>query len=132
MNLIIIESPGKIKKLRSFLPEGYEIEASAGHITEIPKRGLNITIEDGVFRPRVALQKRKSYFIDRIKSAAESADEIIICTDPDREGERIAFDIATMIGADWWIGVSFTRRMSHDLKTSPSFPGVTDIEKPAR
>jgi DNA topoisomerase-1 len=98
MKLVVIESPGKIKKFTSFLPKDYKIVASVGHITEIPRIGLNIKTSDGSFRPVIQIQKEKAEVVADIVEAAAEADEVYICTDPDREGERIAFDIGAVIG----------------------------------
>jgi DNA topoisomerase-1 len=100
MKLVVIESPGKIKKLESFLPDDYRVLASFGHITEIPKSGLNIRLSDRTFKPMIVFRESQRSVLKDIEDYAKASDEVIICTDPDREGERIAFDIACLVGKD--------------------------------
>lgn len=89
MNLIIVESPTKARTLGKFLGEGFEVEATTGHIKDLPKSTLGIDIEHDFAPDYVDVVKRKDT-IAMIKSKSKKAKEIYIATDPDREGEAIA------------------------------------------
>lgn len=89
MKLVIVESPNKCGKIRSFLGDGYKVMASVGHIREIPKQSINVDIKGG-FEPTYEVIKDKKSVVKDIQEAAKSADEIYLATDPDREGEGIA------------------------------------------
>jgi len=97
MKLIVVESPNKAKTMSAFLPEGFNIIASLGHIMEIPSKGLNVDIENGTFVAVNEIISGKEEIVNTIKSQAEKADEVFIATDCDAEGERIALDIACFI-----------------------------------
>ena len=97
MKLIIVESPTKAKTIRKFVPDGFNVMASAGHIMEIPHKGLNINIEDGSFTPNTEVISGKENIVEEIKEKSNIADEVFIATDCDREGEKISIDIANFI-----------------------------------
>jgi DNA topoisomerase-1 len=94
--LIIVESPTKIKTLRKFLPKGYLFESSLGHIRDLPKKGFGIDVEHD-FEPTYALLDDKKDTISRLKKAAKEADIVYLSPDPDREGEAIAWHIASIL-----------------------------------
>jgi len=93
MKLVILESPNKISTIKKYLPDDFEVLASVGHIMEIPADSMNINIADGTFAPVIRPIPGKEDTIKLIQFKAKQADEVFICTDPDREGERIALDI---------------------------------------
>ena len=127
MKLVIVESPGKIKTITGCLPDGFEVLASVGHITEIPKKGLNIKIDDGTFDPIVRLAPSKSKVVSLIKNRAAQADEIFLCTDSDREGERISFDLAHIIKApDKIRRASFQEITKKAVRNAIGNPGKID------
>ena len=90
--LMIVESPHKAQTIKKFLGKDYNVMASCGHIMEIPKKGLGIDVANG-FVPQKEVSDDKKDIVKKIKDAAKEAEEIIIATDPDREGEGIAQDI---------------------------------------
>jgi DNA topoisomerase-1 len=92
MKLFIVESPNKCNKLRGFLGSDYKVTASVGHIREIPKKGINVDIKNG-FVPTFQVSNDKKGVVKELKELAEEASEIILATDPDREGEAIAWHI---------------------------------------
>ena len=99
VTLLIVESPNKIKKLKSFLPSHYRIEASVGHIRDLPKSGgLGITFANGAVTPNYETIAEKGNKVAELRAAARDADDIILATDPDREGEGIAWHIMQAIG----------------------------------
>lgn len=95
MKLVIIESPNKIKKLKSILSSDYEIVASVGHMFDLPKRELGIDLES--FDVDLVLDDSKKDILANIKRNADLADCIYIASDADREGEAIGFNIYTSL-----------------------------------
>ncbi len=97
-NLIIVESPTKVKTIKSFLGKDYEIVASKGHIRDLPKSSFGIKIENGEFKPEYRVARDHSSVVKDIKQKAKQAETIYIATDEDREGEAIGYHIAKAIG----------------------------------
>lgn len=97
MNLVIVESPTKARTIGKFLGKDYEIKASMGHVIDLPKSKIGIDF-DHDFAPLYEIVADKKNIISELKSAAKSAESIILATDPDREGEAIAAHIAEMLG----------------------------------
>jgi DNA topoisomerase-1 len=89
MNLIIVESPTKARTLTRFLGSGYSVEATMGHIKDLPKEKLSVDVENN-FEPNYVLVAKKSDTVAKIQKEAKKASSIFIATDPDREGEAIA------------------------------------------
>jgi len=96
MTLIIVESPTKAKTLAKFLGKDYQIEATMGHIRDLPKAALGVDVEHG-FTPSYVIPKDKKKHVGELVAIAKKADTIIIATDPDREGEAIAWHVATIL-----------------------------------
>ncbi len=93
--LIIVESPAKGEKIKKFLSKDYEVLASKGHITDLAKGGkfgLGIDIEQN-FKPRYVLMEDKVETLNKLLAAAKRCDQILIASDPDREGEAIAWHL---------------------------------------
>ncbi len=97
IKLIIVESPTKARTLTRFLGEAYTIEASMGHVRDLPKSSLGVDVEHG-FAPTYIIPRDKSKHVTALKALAKKADTIILATDPDREGEAIAWHIAAVFG----------------------------------
>jgi DNA topoisomerase-1 len=91
-NLIIVESPSKIKTLKKFLGNEYQIEASVGHIRDLPKKNLGIDLDNN-FTPKYEVSDRSKQVVKNLKSVLKKVDTIYIATDPDREGEAIAWHL---------------------------------------
>jgi DNA topoisomerase-1 len=91
-SLIIVESPSKAKTVKKYLGKDYHVEASVGHIKNLPKNKLSVDLDDD-YKPTFELIKGKSDVIAKISKLSSEAETIYIATDPDREGEGIAFDI---------------------------------------
>ncbi len=96
MNLVIVESPTKAKTLRKFLGDNYAIEASMGHIRDLPKSTIGIDIKND-FTPEYVKSEGKSKTISVLKKLAATADRIYLATDPDREGEAISWHIQQIL-----------------------------------
>lgn len=95
-NLVIVESPTKARTIGRYLGDGYTIKFSMGHIIDLPKSRLSVDVEHN-FKPQYEVIPDKKKIIAELKSAAKSAETIILATDPDREGEAIAADIKKIL-----------------------------------
>jgi DNA topoisomerase I len=96
MNLIIVESPTKARTLTKFLKGKYTVEASVGHIRDLPKAELGVEVDNN-FEPKYVIPSDKRKRVSELKEVASKADTIILATDPDREGEAIAWHIASIL-----------------------------------
>jgi len=94
--LIIVESPTKAKTIKKFLPARYAVKASVGHVRDLPKSTLGVDV-DHDFVPRYLTIKGKGDIIKDLRAAAKSASEVYLATDPDREGEAIAWHLAELL-----------------------------------
>ncbi len=94
--LFIVESPNKCPKIRSILGNDYIVQASVGHIREIPKKGLNIDVSND-FAPKFVISASKKDVVQTLKKLSDQADEILLATDADREGESIAWHIYELL-----------------------------------
>lgn len=95
-NLVIVESPTKSKVLKKFLGREFEVEASLGHIKDLPKSKLGVDIDKN-FTPQYVLIKGKKKIVEKLKKEASTAEKVYLAPDPDREGEAIAWHIAAEI-----------------------------------
>ena len=94
--LIIVESPTKARTIKKFLPPRYVVKASVGHVRDLPKSTLGVDVENG-FVPKYLTIKGKGDVIKELRAAAKSASEVYLATDPDREGESIAWHLAELL-----------------------------------
>ncbi len=97
MDLIVVESPTKAKALRGFLGRRYRVLATMGHIRDLPPRELGVDVEHG-FRPTYWYRRGGKKRVTRIKETAAQANALYLATDPDREGEAIAWHVTQAIG----------------------------------
>ncbi len=96
--LLIVESPAKARTIQHYLGSDYEVLASVGHVRDLPKSNKDaVSIEEG-FIPHYVVPAEKREVIERIKRAAATAREVLLATDPDREGEAIAWHIKEAVG----------------------------------
>jgi len=91
--LLIVESPAKARTIQHYLGSEYEVLASVGHIRDLPKSNKDAVDIEGGFVPRYVVSSEKKEVIAKIKKAADRASEVFLATDPDREGEAIAWHI---------------------------------------
>lgn len=97
--LVILESPSKAKTVKKYLGAGYEVIASTGHIIDLPKSKLGVDIENN-FTPQYVNMKDKSDVIKELKKKAKGSEIIYLATDPDREGEAIAWHLSHLLNID--------------------------------
>jgi DNA topoisomerase-1 len=97
MKLVIVESPSKAKTISKYLGDGFVVRASVGHVRDLPKSQKKALDIEGGFIPHYEVVPKKEIVIANIASQAEKADKVILATDPDREGEAIAWHIAEVL-----------------------------------
>lgn len=97
--LVIVESYAKVKTIKKFLGRGYKVEASVGHIRDLPKSSLGVDL-DNDFEPKYITIRGKGELVSKLKKEAKGADEVFLATDPDREGEAISWHLAHILGID--------------------------------
>ncbi|MBK8550158.1 MAG: hypothetical protein IPL53_03515 [Ignavibacteria bacterium] len=98
-SLVIVESPSKAKTINKYLGKDYIVEATVGHIKDLPKSKMNVDLENG-YEGTFAVIPGKENIIDSLRRIASSSSKVYIATDPDREGEAIASDIADEVVID--------------------------------
>ncbi len=91
--LVIVESPAKARTLNKYLGEDFQVKASMGHVRDLPKSKLGVDVDDN-FKPTYVTIKGKEKILRELKKAANEAQEVFLASDPDREGEAIAWHIA--------------------------------------
>lgn len=94
--LIIVESPAKARTLKRFLGERFDVRASMGHVRDLPERELAVDVEQG-FQPRYEVVDSRKQTITDLRKAVKSRDAVILASDPDREGEAIAWHLAEVL-----------------------------------
>lgn len=97
--LVIVESPNKIKSIKKYLGAGYEVMASKGHVRDLPKSKLGVDIENG-FKPQYINMADKKELIKSLQQAAAESEQVLLATDPDREGEAISWHLAQLLALD--------------------------------
>ena len=96
-SLVIVESPAKARTIGKYLGSGYSVMASVGHVRDLPPRDLGVDVDAG-FEPRYVTIRGKGKVLRDLSRAARSARRILLATDPDREGEAIAWHVAEQLG----------------------------------
>ncbi|MCA9357799.1 type I DNA topoisomerase [Candidatus Kaiserbacteria bacterium] len=95
--LVIVESPAKAKTIEKYLGTGYKVLSSIGHVRDLPKTNKDAVDIEGGFVPRYIISPGKAKVIEGLQKAAEKADEVLLASDPDREGEAIAWHVAELL-----------------------------------
>ncbi len=95
--LVIVESPAKAKTIEKYLGKGYKVMSSIGHVRDLPKSNKDAVDIDGGFVPRYIVSPGKEKVIKDLQAAAKKADEILLASDPDREGEAIAWHVSELL-----------------------------------
>ncbi|MBQ3046884.1 MAG: type I DNA topoisomerase [Clostridia bacterium] len=99
MQLIIVESPHKAKTIEKFLKGDYKVDASKGHVRDLPTNYMGVSIANN-FEPHYVVAPEKKQDIKRLSEDAKKADKVYLATDPDREGEAISWHLAEVLGLD--------------------------------
>ena len=96
-SLVIVESPAKAKTINKYLGDDYIVEASLGHIMDLPKNDIGVELKRRTFEPTLIVSPGKEKIVDRLKKLAAKADRVYLAPDPDREGEAIAAHLAIQL-----------------------------------
>ncbi|HYU64318.1 MAG TPA: type I DNA topoisomerase [Verrucomicrobiae bacterium] len=94
--LIIVESPAKARTLKRFLGDRFDVRASMGHVRDLPEKEMGVEVDDG-FKPHYEVVESRRKTINELRSAAKNESEVILASDPDREGEAIAWHLAEVL-----------------------------------
>ncbi len=97
--LVIVESPAKAKTIKKYLGKNYSVEASMGHVRDLPKSQLGIDVDNN-YEPRYITIRGKGDLMTKLKKQAKAAKKVFLATDPDREGEAISWHLAATLGID--------------------------------
>ena len=128
-NLVIVESPAKAKTIGRYLGKDYRISASVGHIRDLPSSTLGVDVANG-FQPRYISMKGKEKVIRELKDMASSSSQVYIATDPDREGEAIAWHIAQILKIDEQspCRITFNEITENAVRNAISNPRAIDMD----
>ncbi len=132
MKLVIVESPAKARTIGRYLGGEYDVAASVGHVRDLPKKELGVDIEHG-FEPKYETIRGKGKILKELKSKAKKAESIILATDPDREGEAIAYHVAHQLGfeedRDRFERVTFREITKGAVEGALQSPEALDLNK---
>ncbi len=128
--LVVVESPAKAKTIGKYLGDGYRVQASVGHIRDLPKKELGIDVEKG-FKPKYVAVRDKSKIIKKLRDEAGKSSQVLLATDMDREGEAIAWHLKEMLDKT---GIPIKRIIFNEitkdaLKAAVSDPKDIDTDK---
>ena len=131
--LVIVESPAKARTLKRYLGDDYVVKASVGHVRDLPKRELGVDVEKG-FEPTYVTIHGKGKVLKELKEASKGVHAVLLATDPDREGEAIAYHVAEQLGYPGRNGDRFQRVRFHEItrrgvEEGLSHPGEIDVKK---
>ena len=127
-NLVIVESPAKVKTIKKFLGSNYEVCASNGHIRDLPKSQMGIDIEND-FEPKYITIRGKGDILANLKKQVKKADKVYLATDPDREGEAISWHLSQALKLDdkHINRISFNEITKNAVKASIKEPRKIDM-----
>lgn len=97
--LVIVESPAKVKTIKKFLGKNYQVEASNGHVRDLPKSQMGIDIENN-YEPKYITIRGKGDILSKLRKEAKKAEKVYLATDPDREGEAISWHLSKALKLD--------------------------------
>lgn len=126
MNLVIVESPTKAKTLTRFLGDGYKIEASMGHLRDLPQKKLGIDL-DHDFKPEYVVSPEKKVRVKELQGLAAKAKAVILATDPDREGEAIAWHIVSLLDLKSPARITFHEITESAIQEALKSPGKINM-----
>ena len=130
--LVIVESPAKVKTIKKFLGTNYEVDASNGHVRDLPKSQMGIDVEND-FDPKYITIRGKGDILAKLRKQVKKADKIYLATDPDREGEAISWHLMKALKLDELkdkqvFRISFNEITKNAVKTSLKTPRVIDMD----
>src|ERR671914_1336843 len=127
--LVVVESPAKAKTIEKYLGGDYAVRASFGHVRDLPKSQLGVDVEDG-FEPVYEVPEDSKRHVADLKRALKGADQLVLATDYDREGEAIAYHVATLLGVapDQAKRITFTEITRDAIIESVRHPRAIDLK----
>ncbi len=133
---MIVESPAKARTIGKYLGSNYEVQASVGHVRDLPPKELGVDVEHD-FEPKYVTIRGKAKVISELRKAAKSVDSVILATDPDREGEAIAYHVAEQLGygknaqkdQERFQRVTFREITKSAVQSALESPGELDLKK---
>ncbi|ADL04427.1 type I DNA topoisomerase [Lacrimispora saccharolytica] len=130
--LVIVESPAKVKTIKKFLGANYEVDASNGHVRDLPKSQMGIDVEND-FDPKYITIRGKGDILAKLRKEVKKADKIYLATDPDREGEAISWHLMKALKLDELkdkqvYRISFNEITKNAVKASLKTPRVIDMD----
>jgi DNA topoisomerase I len=128
--LVVVESPAKAKTIKKYLGPGYEVKASVGHIKDLPTKELGVKVEGG-FVPDYQIIEGKEKVVRELSQAAEKASTVLLATDPDREGEAIAWHLSEALNKppDRIFRVLFNELTEKTIKEAVAHPSRLDEKR---
>ncbi|MGO8968261.1 MAG: type I DNA topoisomerase [Myxococcaceae bacterium] len=126
--LVVVESPAKAKTIKKYLGAGYAVKASVGHIKDLPKSKMGVDVEHG-FKPEYVVIKSKEKALGELKKFAQTADTVYLATDPDREGEAIAWHISEELRHPNAVRVLFNEITKKAIQAAIAQPQALDRSK---
>ncbi len=126
--LVVVESPAKAKTIKKYLGAGYSVKASVGHIKDLPKSKMGVDVDHG-FKPQYVVIKSKEKALAELKKFAETADTVYLATDPDREGEAIAWHISEELKHPHAVRVLFNEITKKAIQAAIAQPLKLDRSK---
>jgi DNA topoisomerase I len=129
-SLVIVESPAKAKTINRYLGPGYEVQASMGHVRDLPSKGISVDIEHG-FEPTYEITPGRRKTVTSLKAAAKQSDNLYLATDLDREGEAIAWHLSEILGfpPERTYRVVFNEITKTAIAKAFEAPGKLDMDK---
>lgn len=128
MNLVIVESPTKSKTISKFLGGSFSVRASVGHVRDLPKSNKKAIDIKGGFIPHYEIDKDKLDILEELKNIAKKSDEIYLATDPDREGEAIAWHVSEVLGLKNPKRIVFHEITKEAIKEALEHPRKLDLK----
>ena len=126
--LVVVESPAKAKTIKKYLGAGYSVKASVGHIKDLPKSKMGVDVDHG-FKPEYVVIKSKEKALAELKKYALTADTVYLATDPDREGEAIAWHISEELKHPHAVRVLFNEITKKAIQAAIANPLALDRSK---
>ena len=128
-NLVIVESPSKIKTIKKFLGSNYEVVASVGHVRDLPKSTLGIDVAND-YEPKYITIRGKGDVLTKLRKEVKKAEKVYLATDPDREGEAIAWHLAQLLKLDnkKAYRITFNEITKNAVKASLKEPREIDMD----
>lgn len=128
-NLVIVESPAKAKTIGKYLGKNFKVEASMGHVRDLPKSQLGVDIENN-YEPKYITIRGKGELLDKLRKASKKCDKIYLATDPDREGEAISWHLSKILKLDEndSCRIVFNEITKNAIKTAIKNPRKIDMD----